>query len=413
MKTIMTLSKKPTKQALLFCSDSGRSVWQYSTDGEQRTDDMQRAIPGSSVKLALMLVVLLMALPAFRAQAEPASDPAGFYRITCLGNSDTIVSIPFSRPAAANVVVESVAQFDDDDNGEYDRAVVTLKGAPGWTEDQFVYAAGTQPNTYYVRFLSGAKEGSYYPVTANDADSLTLSLRGDDISSVADGDQAAVIPYWTLGTVFPEGRGVIPSSTIGIRNSEVLIPYFEKIGINLGTSATYFFLVNASFPNGVWRKVGVGTGHDDDVLLPDVYFIVRHNTAANTVVTAQGSVSVSKLAIPLITQPTPTNQDNFITLARPVPITLLESGLVQSGAFLPSVSLGTRTDELLVFDNGQVAQNKPATATYFYLNGTWRRLGMTGDWGNEPVFTPGTGVIIRKAATADGVSAIWMNSPTY
>ncbi|MBE0544073.1 MAG: TIGR02597 family protein [Verrucomicrobia bacterium] len=405
MKTIMTLSKIPTKQALLFCPNSGTSVWQYGVNGKQRTNIMQRATAGSSekpaLKLALMLVALLMALPAFRAQAEPASVPAGFYRITCLGNSDTIVSIPFSRPAAANVVVESVAGN-----------VVTVKGAPGWTADQFVYAAGTQPNTYYLRFLSGAKEGSYYPVTANGTDSLTLSLGGDDISTVAEDNQAAVIPYWTLATAFPGGNGVVASSSVLNPRTEVLIPDLSGVGINLSPTVSYVFLTNAANPSGVWRQVGEGTVNKNDaVLLPDVYFIVRHNTASSTVLTAQGSVPVSKLVIPMLTQ-TSTKQDNFVALARPAEMTLDESGLFQSGAFLPSTSGLNPTDVLLVFDN-QVAKNKAPVETYYYLN-TWRRVGSgTANMNDQAVFTPGTGVIIRKNSTLDGFSSFWINSPNF
>lgn len=400
MKTMMTLSKLQTKQTLLFSPDSGISVWPNSANSEQRTNIMQRAIPGSSVKLALMLVALLMALPALRAEAEPASDPAGFYRITCLGNSDTIVSIPFTRPAAANVVVEAVAGN-----------VVTVKGTPGWSEDQFVYLAGSQPNTYYVRFLSGAKEGSYYRVTANDTDSLTLDLEGDAISSVTDGDRAAVIPYWTLGTAFPGGRGVVASTLVFDRKTEVFVPDFTKPGINQGVRATYFYLTTGE--TGEWRDFNqAGVKKDDEVLLPDVYMIVRHNTAASTVVTVRGSVPVSKLTMPLMTEAA-MKQDNFVALTRPAVVTLNDSGLVQSGAFLASITTFNRTDELFVFDNSAVGKNKGPVATYYYFDGAWRKFGSNDDFGNEPVFTPGTGVIIRKNSTAGGVSSFWLNQPGY
>ena len=366
---------------------------------------MKRATPGVNDAVAFLLMTLIIAMFAFNARAEAASGPAGFYKVNCVGNSDTIVSIPFNRPEAAFALVESIAS-----------TVVTVQGAPGWSVDQFVYASGTQSNTYYLRLLSSAKEGSYYPIVANGAKSLTLSLGGDDISSVTNGTRLSVVPYWTPATAFPGGKGVIPSPTIGTHSTEVLIPDFNGVGINLSAPTTYFFLTNATFPGGVWRRVGDGTTHGDDVLLPDVYFIVRHKTNGfvpvpiNTVFTAQGSVPMSKLMVPLATEPS-TKQDNFVALTRPVTNTLNESGLVQSGAFLASPTLGTHTDEVLVFDNGQVAQNKAASATYFYYNSTWRRVGLGGDWGNEPVFTPGTGVIIRKQTNS--VTSLWSNTPTY
>ena len=144
--------------------------------------------------LAFFLVALMTGLPAIEAGAEPDSAPTGFYRVACMGNSDTIVSIPFTQPEAAFALVESVAG-----------SVVTVMGTPSWLVDQFVYVSGTQSNTYYVRLLSGAKEGSYYPIVTNGTNSLTLSLDGDDLSSVTSGTRLSVIPYWTLATAFPQG----------------------------------------------------------------------------------------------------------------------------------------------------------------------------------------------------------------
>lgn len=106
-------------------------------------------------------------------------------------------------------------------------------------------------------------------------------------------------------------------------------------------------------------------------------------------------------------------QDNFVALTRPAVVTLNDSGLVQSGAFLASITTFNRTDELFVFDNSAVGKNKGPVATYYYFDGAWRKFGSNDDFGNEPVFTPGTGVIIRKNSTAGGVSSFWLNQPGY
>jgi len=353
--------------------------------------------------LALLLVIFAIAVTAFDGRAEAASTPAGFYKLDCLGNSDTIVSIPFSRPETNSSLVQSIAGN-----------VITVSGTPGWLVNQFVYVSGTQSNTYYLRFLSSAKEGSYYPIVANTANSLTLSLGGDDISSVTNGTRVSVIPYWTLGTAFPQGKGVIATALSFSRKTEVLIPNVNGVGINLSPGPAYYFLTNATFPNGIWQQVGtLTTNKNDDVLLPDNYFIVRHNTASNTVFTAQGSVPVSKLAVPLATEAF-TKQDNFVALSRPVTATLNESGLIQSGAFIGSPTTFSRTDELLVFNNAVAAKNKAPSARYFYLSpsNTWCKVGFgTTDMGSQPVFTPGIGVIIRKYTNS--VSGLWVNSPTY
>lgn len=412
MKTIMTLIRKPTNQSLLNRCTAGRSNSQHSAmGGQQNRSNMQRVTPGIFATLALMLVAVLVALPAFRGWAEPASDPAGFYRITCLGNSDTLVSIPFSRPAAANAIVESVT-----DN------VVTVKGEPGWAENQFLYVAGSQPNTYYLRFLDGDKEGSYYPITGNGPDTLTISLGGDDISTVIEGNRLTVVPYWTLGTAFPEGRGVHKSGGIA-RRTQVLIPNYTASGVNNPPLATYYFLTNATFPDGVWQQVNEGSANkNDEILLPDLYVIVRHNIDVPTVITAQGGVPISKLATPLAAQEIG-KQDNFVALARPATVTLNESGLIESGAFVPTSSLLNRRDELLVFDNNKIGKNKAPSATYYYRTdlspNRWVRVNDsqgtygTTDMGDQPVFLPGTGAVVRKASVLGGSSSTWVNVINY
>ena len=97
---------------------------------------------------AFLLVTFVVAVTVIEAGAETPSTPAGFYRLDCLGNSDTIVSIPFSRPETNFSHVQSIAG-----------STITVSETPGWLSNQFVYASGTQSNTYYLRFLTSTKEG--------------------------------------------------------------------------------------------------------------------------------------------------------------------------------------------------------------------------------------------------------------
>jgi len=327
--------------------------------------------------------------------ANVTTEPTGFYKVALLGSSDTFVSLPFARAKAACGLVQSVSGN-----------VVTVKNSPGWSTSQFVYVAVTQPNSYYIYFRNGAKEGNTYTVTANGTDTLTVNLNGDTLAGLNANDRFDVIPYWTLGTVFPGGQGVNISPAPGTRTTEVLIPDLSGTGINLSSSKTYYFWT------GAWRQVGQGTLiKDDDVLLPDAYFIVRHNIAGNTTLTVKGSVLMSKWAVPLAKSPS-TKQDNAAALPRPVPVTLTESALFESGAFAASPTPGNRTDELLTFDNTITGINKSASSTYYYWNGAWRRVGAgTADVGTDVAFAPGTGVIIRKN-TGSG-TALWLKPPTY
>ncbi len=333
--------------------------------------------------------------------ATATTEPVGYNTISLLANSDTYVSVPFYRPAAFVGQAASVAGN-----------VVTVSGTPGWTANQFVRAAGTQPNTYYAFIRNGTKEGNFYTITANSSNTLTLDLNGDTLTGIAADTSISVIPYWTLGTLFPPadaGSSFTSSASPLAIQTYVLIPNLEASGINLSVSASYYFY------NGAWRLFGqdATVSRNDDILLPDSYFIVRNGSTGGTLVST-GNVQTRKFTIPLLTE-TGTRQDNPVAIARPIPVTLADSGLISSGAFATSTSPLNLADTLLVFDNTTSSRNKAASATYYYYNNAWRKFGADAsqDFGNTVVFSPGTGVQIRKAATAGGATSIWINSPTY
>ncbi|HOW67930.1 MAG TPA: TIGR02597 family protein [Candidatus Paceibacterota bacterium] len=348
-------------------------------------------------KGCLALVFCLFSLWVPTQAQEVASNPAGFFRITLLGNSDTIVSLPYLRPAAASGLVASVSGN-----------VLTVSGSTSWTASQFVYQPGVQANTYFMTVLSGAKEGFYYPIVQSTSDALTLNLADDTLDGMLPGDRIAVHPYWTLGTIFPKGRAVHASSSQLIRKTEILIPNYQGTGINLSAIKTYYFLNDDS--GGTWRQFAHSGIKDDDVILPDVMFIVRHNIDTDTTLTVQGDVASSKWAIPLSTL-LAGKQDNIVALPRPIDVSLNNSGLIESGAFASSPSRLVRTDELLVFNNTLKQKNKSAAATYYYCNGMWQRFPLTDDVGDEKPFKAGTGIIIRKASGP--TIQLWINEPGY
>jgi len=326
------------------------------------------------------------------------SDPIGFVQLSLLGNSDSYVSIPFLRPAAATAIVSSIAS----------NVVTATQQYPAtWSANQFVYSAGTQSNNYYLRFPSGTSGGRTFTITANTANSVTLN--SGLLTGVANGDAFVIEPYWTLNSVFPNGTGVNVSPTVGNRNTEILIPDFATAGINLSAAKIYFF--NSS----IWKQTGQGSAdHGDDVLQLNAPFIVRHNVATNTTLVCAGAVPIHRWNIALRTPDGSAGdkQDSYFGITRPIPVSLDDSGLISSGAFAPSPLPGSRTDELFTFDNSAVAKNKSSSAVYFYWNSAWRRVGAGSSvFGATQVFMPGTGVIIRKGTNID--SPIWTNTPTY
>jgi len=215
-----------------------------------------------------------------------------------------------------------------------------------------------------------------------------------------------VIPYWTLGSLFPGGAGVHVSPSGTELRTEILIP--DPNATSIATANPRFF----HCLNGTWMEKGQPAVSKNSVaLLPDSFFIVRHHIATATEFLANGAIVTSQLRIPIGVSPA-TKRDNFLALQRPTPCTLAGLGLTASGAFASSPSTLVRTDELLVYDNTLVRQNKAPSAVYFYWNNGWRKVGGgTALYDNAIVFPPGTGFIVRKAT---GTAApFWMNSPNY
>lgn len=358
-----------------------------------------------SLSSSALLGALLLGQTAF---GQVATDPVGFVQPFATSpnmpaNSDTVVSVPFTRPP----------EFIGATTGATANTL-TVSGTP-WTTNQFVYVAGSQPKTYFVLIGPNAstnpKEGRVYQITSNTTNQLTVINGGDDISGVAASTQILVIPYNTLNSVFPASDvnvSFIASASQFSRQTQLLIPNYSGSGINLSASATYYYLNNA------WRKFGNPTteDHGDDAL-PNAGFITVRNAGSGTTLTTLGSVLTKKATIPLFTR-TNTPQDNFVSVIRPVDVKLNDLGLITSGAFLSSPSQFNRIDNLLVFDPTQVGQNKSASATYFYMSGAWRKFGEAGlpDRGND-VIPAGSGFVIRKGATVDGAPVYWQNSPTY
>ncbi len=349
----------------------------------------------------LPLIALLATASLGLAQSSVATDPVGFITTPCLANSDTYVGVPFTKPAEFTGSIASVSGN-----------VLTISGSPGWNSNQWVYG-GSQHNNYFVLIgphaTSNPNEGRLYKISANDATSLTVNVpAGDTLANIQSGTQVLIIPYWTLNTVFPSsdaGVSFIVSPNAIARQTQILIPDYSGAGINLSATATYFY------SGGAWHTTADTTGdHGDDAFLPYGYFIVR-NAGTGTTMTQLGAVLTKKQTIPLLTSPSH-KTDNFVSITRPVGVSLNNMGLISSGAFASSPNAIALTDQLLVFNNAATGINKSASATYFYSGGVWHTTQDTsGDHGND-IIPAGSGVIIRKGATAAG-TAYWQNSPTY
>jgi len=343
----------------------------------------------------LLILVGVFSVQAFGTEAvEAVTNPVGIIQVTALGDSDTLISIPLKQPAVFNGVI-----------GGLTADTLTAEGSPGW-------AANEWAGSYYGFIRSGNVEGAYASIVSNTADTLTLNGGGSppedliekDLGLLEDGpalaDSVSIHPFWTLSSLFPDGAGVHESPSAASRSSEIFIPAIAE-GINNAADATYYYLA------GVWRKVGAALDADfgDTILYPDSYFILRNGIPSSTTVTFTGEVVMSGLSLPVVLGDT-SEQDNPIGLQRPIEMTLNESGL--SATFEAG-------DTLLIWDNADPKQNRLAAdaGSYTWDGGKWIKDGVDVDVGDDAVFTPGLGFIVRKAAGGGLDEIDWSNLPNY
>lgn len=362
----------------------------------------------SPLFILLGALVGLASMHICRGQTTVSTNPCGYLEASCLAGSDTLLSLPFLRPAAFVGEVQSVSGN-----------VITLSGTPGLTSNQFVYVQGTQPSHYFALLgqnngVTQPRDGAMYAITSSGTNSLTLNLNGDTLNSVPAGAQVTVVPYWTLNTVFPASNANVtftPTASTFSMQTQVLIPDYADAGINLASTATYFFY------NGAWRLAGdaLTVDHGDDVLVPDGYVTVRNNGSAPTLpVIFMGSVQTGNQLFDLTTQAA-AGQDNSVGLLRPVNVAISSLGLSPTaGNFTATTSTFNLQDEILLFDNTVPAINKSSSKTYFYYNGGWRLAGddISNDHSSD-VILAGSGFIVRKAMNSTGATVLWTNSPNY
>lgn len=360
---------------------------------------MKKTLP---VFLASMLVLGHSVLAQ-----NATTDPVGAIAYQPLALSDTMISLSLHREPAFEGSVASVSGGN----------VVALNGSPAWTTNQFVYAAGTQPNTYYALIGSGVLEGRFFKITASDSNSLTLDLGSDSLATLQQDDRISVIPYWTFGTVWPGGQGVSGSSLHGTRPTEILLYSGTNTGFNFSPAQTYYYYTG-TLPG--WRKIGGGgsTVRNDEIIPVGAFLIYRQNTAPSNSFTLAGSVQMAASTFKVGTKVAGLKQDNMVAFMVSSPMSLAASELVQSGAFEGSPSHGTRADELFVFNNAEVKKNKSPVSTYYYFTGSpagWRKYGGGGSTvrDNDVVFEPGVAYMIRKKASAIPAEVVATTVPPY
>jgi len=125
----------------------------------------------------------------------------------------TVVGIPFNRASLFRGAITAVTSS-------------TIKsGSPSWTPGQFTGAV------HFIKMRSGANAGRYFQVTANTADSITVSAPG---VTLAVKDTFEVFPAQTLASFFGAAGAKAVSGDVAVVNGSRLVTVSDTSALAVG-----------------------------------------------------------------------------------------------------------------------------------------------------------------------------------
>jgi len=277
----------------------------------------------------------------------------------------------------------------------------------------------------------------YYKVTANGTNTLTLDTEGDSLllhalpgnamAALAIGDGIKIRPYFRIRDVFEnpaasgtpilEGRAVAAMTTVG---DEIKFTSYTALGINKAAALNVFYVTGTSSWTASAAPPTQPATVADWVLRPNEAFVVRNRNAGSIELTNTGWVVMNKMISFVPGGDASNGNDIFISINRPAPVKLDDSGLAHpdsTQSFIKhstsAIIINQRQDELLTWTAGS-GFSRAATARYVYVGGQgWRDTNNVGNTtvGQTTFLQPGQAYIVRKKANSVGKD--WVNDANY
>ncbi len=358
-----------------------------------------------------LTLFLFIGIPISRAQE--ASQAFGYVKIPSQVSTDRPFSIPFDRPA---VYAGTIADISNN--------TLTLDQAD-FTPGDFVYTPQTQPNTYFLSVRTGTLQGKTYDILSNGGETVTTDPNHPSNNlqqqGIAIGDRVRILPYWTLGTLFPSGEGVAVSIDPFSPDGLILVRDPSEAGIRRAPSKAYLFLDDGEPTSaaGWYDADDLAAGLKNDVALSrEAFYVLRNQGSANLVTQVEGDVPEVSFTTEIGNLVSGQPHDNYVSSPFPVAMSLAQSQLFESGAFAASSDPFTPTDLLLTYDLNNITGLRPAPSkAYLYYQGTgidgWYDANtLAGPVDSENVFISGGAFIIRKAAATAGTTT-WRAPTPY
>lgn len=325
------------------------------------------------------LALVSFAVSGVQAQTTATTDPVGFVTYIVNAQSDQKIGVPMQQASSYSGIASSV-----------NATTIQSAGMPSLSGNNFLLVT------------SGTAAGHWEQVSTSSAGQVTLA---SSISGFQSNDTFVIKPFWTLNTLFPNGGAIPNSSDPENPVAVVLFNVPGATGINQATGAAYLYHAGGVLPAG-WYDANTLELANGVVVNPESFITIRNSTSSPINVSFAGTVPASKTAID-ITSRSAGAQDNLVYNRFPTDVTLLNSGLVSSGAVSPSPDPENPTDTVLVFRTNSTGLNPASSATYLYHAGGVLPAGWydanTLDSANSVAIPAGGAFIIRKPAGANSV----------
>ena len=314
------------------------------------------------------------------------TDPVGYVSFSVGANADLKVGVPMAQSPAYTGAVDTVT------NG-----VVTVSA----TVPDVTTAA------HYLWVSSGALSGQWFVITGSTASSLTVA---EDLANagLVSTDSFRVVPFWTLGSLLPNGGGLPATDNPSVVKSFLFLNDVTATGINLSASGGTYFPFNNGSVSGWLDASNPSAFVDDDIIIsPASYLTFRNVTESAETVTIQGNVPVYTVSNQIASRAAGA-QDNQVFLPYPADILIGDLGLVAAGAISSTDNPSAVEDFLLVYSQGAAGLNPSATATYFHFdNGSvsgWLDASNPSAFVDDSVIIPASSaLIVRRAASSDTI----------
>lgn len=362
----------------------------------------------TSVKPNARYVLLSLLMAAFSMESlcsETIRTPTmGFVKMNTTAESDSLFGLPMNRTPVFVGAITAVTENE-----------ITVDGS--FTGDQLVSGS----DTFYALVTSGALKGYSFTVTGNTLTTISVDPNADDdvaSQGLQADDLISVIPYWTLRTLFPAGKGIADSPDARDPQSTVKVYDATKVGINLAPSKTYFYYTGSAGTNGWYDNDDLGAGiQDSAVLIPESFLMVRNVTEESEDVFVNGYVPVTETGTAIGRFVNGSPQDNLTVNPYPISLTLGTSGLFSSGAVEATLNARDPGDTVKLYTT-KGGYNPAPDKTYFYYGGNagahgWYDNDDLGAGVQDDIEIPaGAAVVIRKKSGSAGTT-MWIPPVPY